>query len=196
MKETALIVDDEAIIRRILVQILSRAGYTCLEAGNAEEALERIRSNTVDIALLDITMPGRSGIELLNDVTADYPNIAVIMLTAIVDTEIGVECMIHGAYDYIIKPFNNKELLLRMGQALEKRNLRVENKDHQKHLEERVKEQAERLQHDFFNAIGSLAEALEAKDKYTSGHSNRVAGIATAIALKLGKTNDNICFCS
>jgi putative two-component system response regulator len=190
--ETVLIVDDETGIRRILSQVLSVAGYLCLEASNAEEAMERFRSHPVDIALLDINMPGRSGTQLLGDVTRDYPDVAIIMLTAISDSEVCIDCMRHGAFDYIIKPFNNKELLVRMNQALEKRRLRLENRDYQQHLEEKVHEQAERIRSDYFNALTSLAQALEAKDKYTSGHSRRVADISAVIASQMGKSGDEI----
>jgi putative two-component system response regulator len=187
-----LIVDDEAIIRRMLSQALSGAGYTCLEAGNAEEALTRFRSDLVDVALLDINMPGRSGTQLLNDVISEYPDVAIIMVTAVSDNEVCIDCMRRGAYDYIIKPFNPRELLVRVSQALEKRRLRLENKGYQHHLEERVQEQSERIRSAFFNAVTSLAQALEAKDKYTSGHSGRVADISIAIASQMGRTGDEI----
>ena len=191
-RETVLIVDDETIIRRMLSQVLSNAGYICLEAGKSEEALERLRNNAVGIVLLDINMPGKSGIELLDEVIGNYPDVATIMITAVSDNEVCIDCMRRGAYDYIIKPFNPRELLVRVSQALEKRRLRLENKGYQHHLEERVQEQSERIRSAFFNAVTSLAQALEAKDKYTSGHSGRVADISIAIASQMGKTGDEI----
>ncbi len=190
--ETVLIVDDEVSVRRVLNRALSGAGYICFEAGNAEEVLECFLRNPVDMALLDINMPGRSGAQLLSDVITGYPDVATIMISAVSDNEVCIDCMRRGAYDYISKPFNHKELLVRVSQALEKRKLRLENRDYQQHLEDRVQEQSERIRSDFFNAVTALAQALEAKDKYTSGHSQRVAEVSSTIARQLGMAGDRI----
>ncbi len=185
-REKILIVDDEADIRRLLRQIVSSAGYGCLEASGAEEALGLFKNNAVDMALVDINMPGRSGTELLSDLVNIYPDTAIIMVTAISQSDTCIECMHQGASDYVTKPFNHKELLVKIEQALEKRRLKLDNKEYQQHLEERVEEQAVRIRAAFYDAVKSLARALEAKDKYTSGHSQRVAEISSAIARRLG----------
>jgi putative two-component system response regulator len=185
-KDIILIVDDEISIRLLVKQNLTSAGYTCLEAAGAAEASELFYQNRIALALLDINMPGKSGIELLDEIASGYPDTAVIMLTAITDNETCLDCMHRGASDYITKPFNPHELRVRVGQALEKRNLRLKNRNYQLHLEEMVEEQASRIRSSFFNAVTALAQALEAKDKYTAGHSQRVAEISTAIARQLG----------
>lgn len=190
--ETVLIVDDETVIRRMLTAIISGRGYRCLEASNSDEALESLKTGDVDVALLDINMPGKPGNEFLSDALRFYPDTAVIMLTAVSDNEICIDCMRRGAYDYIIKPFNHKELVVRIEQALEKRRLRIDNREYQQHLSYQVQEQAERIRGDFFNAVSALCEALESKDKYTMGHSSRVAEISSAIAQQMGKTRYDI----
>ena len=139
--KTILIVDDEKVVRKLLMSSLSSNGYTCFEAGNAEEALEQLKNHAVSIALLDINMPGKSGVELLSEVIARYPDIAVIMISAVASSDIAISCMRQGAYDYIIKPFNLHEVALRIGHALEKRNLSIDNRAYQLHLEQKVEEQ-------------------------------------------------------
>ena len=183
---TILIVDDEEMVRRLLHQKLSSEGYQCQEADGAAQALGKLRSNAVELVLLDIRMPGKSGVELLPEIKASYPDTAVIMATAITDTNIAIQCMKQGAYDYLTKPFNLDEVVLSVDRALEKRRLELENRDYQQHLEQKVEAQARRIRTSFLSAITALAYALEAKDKYTSGHSQRVAEISVAIAKEMG----------
>jgi len=185
-QERILIVDDEEMVRRLLHQKLSGEGYQCEEAGTAEQALDKLRSNAVELVLLDIKMPGKSGVELLPEIKANYPDTAVIMATAITDTNIAIQCMKQGAYDYLTKPFNLDEVVLNVDRALEKRRLELENRDYQQHLEQKVEAQARKIRASFLSAITALAYALEAKDKYTSGHSQRVAETSVAIAKEMG----------
>lgn len=189
---TILIVDDEEMVRRLLHQKLSSEGYRCEEAGGADQALDELRSNAVELVILDIKMPGKSGTELLPEIKASYPDTAVIMATAITDTRTAIQCMKEGAYDYITKPFNLDEVVLSIDRALEKRRLELENRDYQQHLEQRVEAQARKIRASFLSAITALAYALEAKDKYTSGHSGRVAETSVAIATELGMPQDSI----
>ena len=187
-----LIVDDEEVIRRLLHQKLSSEGYQCQEAGSADEALEKLRSSAVELVLLDIKMPGKSGDELLPEIKAIYPDTAVIMATALVDTRLAIQCMKQGAYDYLTKPFSLDEVILSVDRALERRRLELENRDYQQHLEQKVEAQARRIRSSFLNAITALAYALEAKDKYTSGHSQRVAEISVVIAKEMGLPEHSI----
>ena len=191
-QKTILIVDDEEVIRRLLHQKLSGEGYRCEEAGSAKQALDRLRSNTIELVILDIKMPGKSGIELLPEIEAGYPDTAVIMATAITDTSTAIQCMKQGAYDYLTKPFDLDEVILSVVRALEKRRLELENRDYRQHLEQKVEEQAQKIRASFFSAITALAYALEAKDKYTSGHSQRVTEISVAIAKELGMPRNSI----
>jgi putative nucleotidyltransferase with HDIG domain len=185
-QENILIVDDEEIIRKLLHRRLSGEGYHCLEASGAEQALAKLQNNTVALAILDIKMPGKSGIELLAEIRSEYPDTAVIMATAVADINVAIQCMKQGAYDYLTKPFNLDEVVLSVERTLEKRRLELENREYQTHLEEKVEEQAKKIRASFLSAITALAHALEAKDKYTSGHSQRVADISVAIAKEIG----------
>ncbi|MEA1928003.1 MAG: response regulator, partial [Candidatus Auribacterota bacterium] len=106
-----LTVDDEEPIRDILKRILERRGYHCDTAANAEEACEKIRINQYSLILTDIMMPRMSGIELLELVRKREDEIAVIMLTALVDIDISIQALKAGAYDYITKPFRIDDVL-------------------------------------------------------------------------------------
>jgi putative two-component system response regulator len=187
-----LLVDDEEMIRRLLSQKLSPEGYRCEQAANAKQALEKLKEHPIDLVILDIKMPGKSGVELLSEIKAKYPDTAVIMATAIDDAAVAIKCMKAGAYDYVTKPFNLDEVSFSVRRALEKRRLELENRDYQQHLEEKVAEQAQKIRASFFNAITALAYALEAKDVYTSGHSQRVTEISVAIAEHLGLPKESI----
>lgn len=191
-QERILVVDDEGVVRRLLHHKLSSEGYQCREAGNAEQALDELRNNPIGLVILDIRMPGRSGIELVPEIKASYPDTAVVMATAITDMNTAIQCMKQGAYDYITKPFNLNEVVLSVGRALEKRRLELENRDYQQHLEQKVEEQAKKIRAALLNAITALANALEAKDIYSSGHSQRVAETSVAIARELGLPQDGI----
>jgi putative two-component system response regulator len=187
-----LLVDDEEMIRRLLDTRLSAQGYHCRQAANAAQALEKLKDGSVELVILDIKMPGKSGAELLPEIKAKYPDTAVIMATAISDASTAINCMKEGAYDYITKPFNLEEVSLSVARALEKRRLELENRDYQQHLEEKVQAQAKKIRTAFFNAVTALAYALEAKDVYTSGHSQRVTEISVAIAEEMGLPKKDI----
>ena len=120
------------------------------------------------------------------EIKAVYPDAQVLMATAITDIDIAVQCMKYGAYDYVTKPFNLDEITISVGRALEKRRLELENKEYRHHLENKVSEQAEIIRLSFLSAITALANAMEAKDKYTGGHSQRVAEISAAVANAMG----------
>ena len=109
-----LLVEDEESIRRFTKVNLTRAGFDVLEAGSGEEGVEIARNQTVHIVILDIMLPGMSGYEVASILRAEKPNIGIIMLTAKtqdVDKILGLES---GADDYMVKPFNPKELVLRI----------------------------------------------------------------------------------
>ena len=190
--DTILIVDDEQSIRQFLSKALSVEGYKCYTAGNAEEGELILDEYAIGLVLLDLRMPGKSGMEMLQDIIDQHPDIGVIMVTANADTGTAVTCMKAGAYDYITKPVNTEQLYLSVKRALEKRKLELEVREYRQHLEEKIIEQSGRIRASFLNSIRSLVYALEAKDQYTSGHSQRVADISAAIARELHLPQDSI----
>ena len=185
--EIILIVDDELIVRRLLHQKLANEGYECMEAASADEALAIIKDNPgIALIISDINMPGKTGMELLAEVISRYSDIGVIMATAITEMAVAIECMKQGAYDYLTKPFKLDEVIFSVWRALEKRRLQLENREYRRSLEDKVEIQAEKIRASFFNSITSLAYALDAKDGYTAGHSQRVSEMAVAIGIEMG----------
>ena len=184
-KAKILIVDDELRVREILSRKLTDTGYHCLVAPDGNSALKMLKSDQIDLVLLDIMMPGKPGPEVLQEIKTKYPDTAVIMVTAIADVQTAIGLMKSGAYDYIIKPVELNVLTVSLERALEKRSLTIENRDYQLHLEQRVEEQTKKVRQSFLNSTTSLAYALEAKDKYTHGHSERVTEIAVTVAREL-----------
>ncbi|GAF82150.1 unnamed protein product, partial [marine sediment metagenome] len=185
-QETLLIVDDEAAITKLLCQKLSREGYQCEEANAAEQTLNTLATSPIALVILDIKMPDKSGIELLPEIKSGYPDTAVIMATAVTDINVAIQCLKQGADDYICKPFNLEEIPLTVQSALEKRRLKLEIKEYQQYLEEKLEEQTGEIRKLFLGAIEALISALEANDKYTGGHSRRVTEIALALGNELG----------
>jgi putative two-component system response regulator len=192
MQETLLIVDDEDAVRRVLCLKLSREGYRCEEANRADQTLCVLETIPVALVLLDIKMPGKSGIELLPEIKEAYPDTAVIMATAVNDIDVAVQCMKQGADDYVCKPFNLEEVSLAVQRALGKRRLQLELREYQQFLEEKVEEQMIGTRKLFLGAMEALVSALEAKDKYTGGHSRRVTEIAVALGKELGLSTQDI----
>jgi putative two-component system response regulator len=184
-KAKILIVDDEMRVREILSRKLTDDGYNCLTAPDGKTALKMLKAHPIELVLLDIMMPGKSGTDVLKEIRSTYPDTAVIMVTAIADVQTAIGLMRMGAYDYIIKPVELSVLSVSLDRAMEKRQLTIENRDYQLHLEQRVEDQTKRIRQSFLNSTTSLAYALEAKDKYTHGHSERVTEIAVAVAREM-----------
>ena len=181
-----LIVDDDPRLRQIMALLMREDGFQCIEAGNGVEALEQLEKHPIVLAISDLRMPEMDGLELLREIRARHPDVAVVMVTAVADVESAVSCLAVGAFDYVIKPYQLEDVRARVAQALEKRRLILENRAYRERLEERVTKQARRLEEMFMASVQSLAEALELKDPYTRGHSVRVSYYATAIARTLG----------
>ena len=185
-----LVVDDEPRLRQVLMRLMEMDGFRCLEAGNGVEALAILSSTPVPLVLSDLRMPEMDGIELLRQVRARHPDVAVVMITSVADVEVAVSCLAIGAMDYLTKPFHLEEVRARVVQALQKRRLLIENRDYQERLEARVTLQARRLEELFLASIQSLAQALEVKDPYTRGHSVRVSVYSSVVARALALDGD------
>jgi putative two-component system response regulator len=180
-----LVVDDEPRLRRVLVRLLEGEGFRCQEAGSGVEALKVLESTPVPLVISDLRMPEMDGVALLREIVHRWPDVAVVVVTAVAEVESAVACLQLGALDYVAKPFHLDEVRARVAQALDKRRLILENRNYQHHLEDRVAVQAHRIEEVFLEGVQALVQALEEKDAYTRGHSARVARYATDIARQL-----------
>lgn len=125
--EHILVVDDEPLIRKSLHEILRLEGYKVISASSAEEALQKIKENNVNIVISDVRMPGMDGVELLKAIKKDKPKISVILITGHGNIETAVEAMRLGAFDYVTKPLVDNEIKIIIQKISEQRKLIEEN---------------------------------------------------------------------
>ena len=187
-----LVVDDEAQLRDALRRVLELAGYEVFVAASGVEALETLKKTSVPLVISDIRMPEMDGFTLLRRIRENWPDVAVVMVTAVTEVDVAVACLKLGALDYILKPFQIEEVGAKAEQALDKRRLLLENRVYQEHLAELVDQQAKRIEELFVEGVQTLVEALEAKDAYTRGHSSRVVVYSRGIANVMGMSDTDI----
>jgi two-component system NtrC family response regulator len=123
---TVLVVDDDESLRRVTQVQLEEEGYTVATAAGGEDALAILRQQPQDLVITDLSMPGISGVELLRRIRAEYPDTAVVLVTAFGTVETAVEAIKLGAYDYITKPVDPDSLRIVIARALEHLALREE----------------------------------------------------------------------
>jgi len=195
-----LIVDDEEPIRRFLARLLTRAGYTCATAPDADRAVELLEQREFDLVLTDVNMPGETGLWLARTVLTDHRDTAVVMVTGVDDTGLAQVALEIGAYGYVIKPFEANEIIINVVNALRRRALEQDNRRHRDHLSQLVQErtaaleatlaqladadQALRRSHE--EAIKRLAYAAEYHDPTTGVHLQRMSQYSTVLAHEVG----------
>ncbi|MCS7155143.1 MAG: sigma-54 dependent transcriptional regulator, partial [Bacteroidetes bacterium] len=135
MPHRILVVDDERAIRNALREILEHEGYRVEEAASAEEALEQALRSEVDLVLLDVKMPGRDGLEVLEALRQGRPELPVVLLTGHGTIELAVEAIRRGAFDFLEKPPDLNRLLVTLRNALRSARLEAENRALRRRLE-------------------------------------------------------------
>jgi len=156
VKNTLLIVDDEPNTIVGLKEILSQEGYNVLTAYNAENGIEQLKDNDVDLVITDLMLPGKSGMEFSRYILEESPDTQIIIITAFGSVKSAVEAMKEGVYNYITKPINLDELLLIIGKALKESELERENID--------LKSKSE-AKYTFKNIIGRSGPLVEVFEK-------------------------------
>jgi putative nucleotidyltransferase with HDIG domain len=213
--ERILVVDDEEAIREIVTSMLGSAGYKTQPAGSGKEALAILDSGgQFELILSDLMMAELDGIGLLERTKERYPDMPVVMVTAVHDISVALAAIRNGAYDYLLKPFEREQLLATVRRALENRRLKLENRAYQTRLEALVEERTQQLRqanqsllevnrnlkqvNEDLNRLNSelersyditleaLGDALDLKDAETEGHSRRVTAFTIAIARAMG----------
>jgi putative nucleotidyltransferase with HDIG domain len=200
MPDRILVVDDEEPIREIVASMLGTAGYACKQAASGLEALAVLTSGEeFELMLSDLMMADLDGIGLLERTKEKYPDMPVVMVTAVHDISVALAAIRNGAYDYLLKPFEREQLLNTVSRALENRRLKVENRTYQTNLESLVKARTDQLQIAMANlersydiTLETLGDALDLKDRETEGHSKRVTAFTIAIARAMGLPREQI----
>jgi len=200
-----LIVDDEQVIRRLLTDCFE-GSHWCATAASAEEAIEQLDSGSFNLVLSDITMPGKSGLELCAYVQEAHPQTVVVMMSAMTGIDYVVEAMRVGAFDYITKPFDLRRVTMAVDRALRYQRAVEDKQRYEQILEERVrirtaelrsanedlKFMVDTLYGNYRATLRGLAGTLEARDIETRGHSDRVVAYSMRLGEKMGLTSTDL----
>jgi len=198
--ERILVVDDEEPIREIVCSMLTAANYKCSQASSGMKALGVLESGQeFELMLSDLMMADLDGIGLLEKTKERFPDMPVVMVTAVHDISVALKAIRDGAYDYLLKPFEREQLLATVHRALENRRLKMENRAYQTKLEALVEQRTTQLrsaladlERSYGMTLEALGGALDMKDAETEGHSRRVTAFTMAIARKMGLGKDEI----
>ena len=170
---TILIADDIEANRELLTEILSAERYRIVQAEDGDEAMQLLEEGEIDLALLDVMMPGRSGFAVCRALKAnpDTSLIPMVMVTSLSASEDRVQGIESGADDFLNKPVNKEELLARVRSLL------------------KIKQFTDELEH-AENVLFALALSIEAKDPYTEGHCDRLSESSEALAKRLSLSEE------
>lgn len=193
-----LIVDDEPEITAILSDLFY-GKYDCTTAGSAEEALERLAEADYELVVSDITMPGMSGLDMIPHVKSNSPNTAVVMISGMQTVESAIEALRLGAFDYVMKPFDLRQVEAVVTRALEHQDLIVAKQRYEDHLEELVEQRTAELdqalnslEDAYRSTLKALTAALETRDLETHGHSERVVSYSMRLGREYGLDNERL----
>jgi putative two-component system response regulator len=193
MMDRILVVDDDNLNLK-MAEFILKNNYEVLCVQSGEKALELLSQEHIDLILLDLHMPGLDGLEVferikLADKTKDIP---VIFLTADSERETEIEIFKAGAMDYIQKPFLAEVVVRRIGRILELYHLQHSLQNEVDKKTEELRESNRKVMHLSEQVMVTLANTVDAKDKYTRGHSVRVATYAWEIARRMGKSKKEL----
>lgn len=166
---TILVADDHAGSRMLLATLLAAEGHQIIQAASGEEAMSLLAAHDIDLALLDVVMPGLTGLEVCRAIKADRRTrlVPVVLVTGLQGTEDRIEGIHAGADDFLSKPFSREELRARVRSLL------------------RLKQYTDELEN-AETVLYSLALGIELKDPYTAGHCERLSHYSVALAQRLG----------
>ena len=125
--KSILVIDDEPVLQDVLGSLLKGNGFDCHQAMTAADGMRVLREEEIDVVLLDLMLPDRSGLDLLPEIKILDPHLPVVVITAYSSVESAIEAMRRGAFHYVPKPFKNEEVLHLVRRAAEQRALQVEN---------------------------------------------------------------------
>lgn len=199
-----LIVDDDDALRRWEERVVRDSGYSCDCARDAGEARERLRNDSYRLALLDVNMPGDSGIDLLSQIRREHPEVAVVMVTGQDSTELAMTAIELGAYGYLVKPVGSGELLINVANALHRRRCEAQSRRVLESLRgavaKRDDELAQALQElalaetkvrvSQAETILRLARLMEFRDDDTGHHLHRMSSYCELLARRIGLSEE------
>jgi putative two-component system response regulator len=176
----ALIVDDELHVRSLISRWLGDEGFECVQAESATAARQSLHGSRVQLVTLDITLPGQSGTELLEDIFAICPDVVVLMVTATQEARTAIDVLRRGASGYLVKPISREQLVLQARKSLAQRQMLIERRRYTERLERQVHEQTLALRRAHEETIHRLLAASSCRDVETGAHIIRT-GLASEI---------------
>jgi putative nucleotidyltransferase with HDIG domain len=193
-----LIVDDEREITEILADLLSE-DYECLKARSAEDALTCLRESEFQLVISDITMPGMTGLDMIPHVKQLSPDTVVVMISGMQTVESAIGALRLGAFDYLMKPFDLRQVEAVVKRALEYHDLVVAKRRYENHLEELVEQRTAELDRAlnsleaaYRSTLKALTAALETRDSETHGHSERVVSYSLRLGREYGLNSEQM----
>jgi putative two-component system response regulator len=183
---SVLIVDDVTLVRLSLHHILTKAGYRCREAEDVSGALAMLDEDTIDLVLCDIQMPGASGLDLVKAIKPRIPDTSVVMVSSLEDAETAIECLQQGAFGYVLKPYQPREILVQVNAALRRRMLEIAFRGREAELAQKVREQTVAIRDSREEIALRLISASEHRDNETGMHVRRIGLYAAEMAQLLG----------
>jgi response regulator RpfG family c-di-GMP phosphodiesterase len=188
-----LVVDDDPLPRELLSEHLEAHGFECVCAASGEEAVAQLTNQSFELVLTDMSMPGLSGMDVLEWVKENQPSVPVILVTGNCELETAVESMKLGAFDYVTKPFDLQTVLDRVRNALRQHWQQLKEEEATQQLRDALQTQAQaldlaRLDLDAGHhaTLEALIRALDARAHETESHSCRVRAYALRLGEKLG----------
>jgi putative two-component system response regulator len=180
------VVDDEPVAQDILVRAARSWDFECQAAGSAEQALLLLERRLTPILVTDLRMPGRGGLWLVREVRRRWPQVGIIVLTAGQDPDSAEQCLRAGAHHYFFKPIKLDEFRHVLSAAWRTYQDGEQERLRRLDLERAVRRQTRRVRRTFLSGIDSLVRAMEERDPYTAGHSDRVHRYCLLLAAELG----------
>jgi DNA-binding NtrC family response regulator len=168
-KGSILVIDDETEIRESLEQLLRLEGYKADSASTGDEGVKRMENGLFDLVLLDINLPDRNGLDVLQHIKRESPEVGVIMITAYASTQTAFQASKQGADSYVTKPWDNDKLLLEVRNALDKSRLQLENVQLRRALK----------RYDLPNVVGKSEKMQKVMDLITQVAASRATVLIT-----------------
>ncbi len=198
-QQRVLVMDDEPSVCLVLSEGLSREGYECQTCLSGEEALSLMQGKSFDVVIVDLRMPGMSGLEFLEKAHKEYPRSAFLMVTGEDDIRQAVQAMKLGAVDYLLKPIELEAVAVSVQRALEIKGMELELENYRRNLEGVVEQRTKQLQAamrriemTYDETLEALGGALDLRDAETAGHSQRVSRYCLEVARTMGCSSDQL----
>jgi len=189
---TILVVDDNPLVRLSLRRILDKEGYRCLEAATGKQALVLAANENPELILCDIHMPGIGGLDLVRLLQGRIPDISIVMVSAEEGTETAMNCIEMGAFGFVHKPFQVREILVQVKSALRRRMLEIAFRDREELLARKVWAQTQEIRESREEIALRLISASEERDNETGAHVRRIGLFAAELARLLGWSPEEV----